>query len=1314
MSDIIKCPNCLKEHFTNLDIKPGDKRIFKGNCKSCKLPLKFKLNRTDHLGLIEQDYIKFSINGIDYNVSNTYPPNTTLASYLRDTLNMKGTKIMCQEGGCGSCLVNAEVFDYSTKKIKNISINSCLFPLYSCDGIKFTTIEGVGSKKTGFNEIQKRIADNNGTQCGWCTPGMVMNMYNLLIENPKPQKQEIENSMDGNLCRCTGYRSILTAMKSFATDEVPIEIEELNKLKCLNKSNMCSKSTKNIHLIKENEQWFTPKDMDSLNVLLSQYGSMAYRLVSGNTGIGVYKNDGPYQIYIDLKSIEELYEIKIYPELIEIGSQVTLSNLINTFKECSSSPGYGYLKVLAHHLSKIANRGVRNTATWGGNLCMKNNHKDFASDIFVCFETVGAILTLTTLSGISVVSTPLDFLSLDLKSKLLYSMKLKPMSNETIIRTFKIMPRSQNAHAYVNAGFRFEIDQNTKKVLSVPSIVYGGISPSFTHAFNTEKYLVGKSLMDESVLIGAFEILNSEIKPNDDPVLASPQYRVSLALSLFYKFVLEVCQNQINPKFLSAIPSLIDNRPLSQGSHTFPDEDPNLYPVTKPMPKLNAYLQASGEAQYTYDKIALHNQLDGAFILSEKSNCKIDSIDDNLARSLPGVVKIIYAKDIPGRNSFMPSSFPTELLFAEEQIDYAGQAVGLVLAENYQIASNAARLVKLKYKDEKPPILNVFDGIRSGSFFPKPTGDFTYGDPDAALKNSPCVIDGDIFLDSQAHFYMENQNALCEETEDGYDVYCATQWIDLVQTGVQELLGLPTCNRVNVRIKQLGGGYGGKITRANITATAAAVGCYHTNRPVRVALDLNTDLNLIGKRFPWYAKYKIGFNNDGKLLAIKIDFYCDSGNAPTDHSMMATPAFADNVYNCPNWFISSNLVKTNLPANTNVRSPGTFPSIAIIESIIEHVAKYLDKEPLEIRQLNLYKKSDVTPIGQPLDYFNAEELINSIRETSEYDKRIVEIKKFNQENRWKKRGISLTPIKWGLGWNGGFFNCSISIYLNDGSISICHGGVEMGQGIHTKVAQVCAYELGVPIEMISIKPADSFNNLNAQCTGGSFTSELVSQACIECCKIILKNFEPARKLLPSGYTWLNLVQKAFRMGIDLGARYWLFPRTEHPFQYLICGTCVTEAEVDVLTGETQIVRSDILYDGGKCTNPEIDLGQAEGAFVMGMGFWLTEKIKHDPKTGILLTNGTWEYKPPTTKDIPIDFRINFLKNNPNPVGILGSKAIGEPPLCLTPCVAFAVKRAIEAARKEINKDEFFSLNSPATVDSIQQLCLVDYRQFKLF
>jgi xanthine dehydrogenase/oxidase len=383
-----------------------------------------------------------------------------------------------------------------------------------------------------------------------------------------------------------------------------------------------------------------------------------------------------------------------------------------------------------------------------------------------------------------------------------------------------------------------------------------------------------------------------------------------------------------------------------------------------------------------------------------------------------------------------------------------------------------------------------------------------------------------------------------------------------------------------------------------------------------------------------------------------------------------------------------------------------------METIIEHVASALKIDPLEVRLANLYKKGDITPVLQPLVYFNADIIIDQLRESSEYEKRRSEIKTFNEANRWKKRGISLVPMKWGAGMQGNF-NCMISIYAADGSVSLSGGGIEIGQGFNTKITQVCAYALQIPMDLISNKYTDTNTNPNAAPTGGSRTTEQMAYAVMQCCAIINKRLEPVREQMPAGYTWQQLILRAAVQGVDLSARFNENRQQTTPFVYEVYAAACSEAIVDVLTGETQILRTDILYDCGQCLNGTIDIGQAEGAFVMGMGFWLHEKVMYDPDSGLNLTNGTWEYKPPSSKDIPVDFRVSFLRNSPNPLGFLGAKAVGEPPLCLAPSVAFAAKRAIEAARAEINNSTYFALNSPATVDAIQQLCLVDYKQFAL-
>ncbi|KAM7449881.1 hypothetical protein ABFA07_002256 [Porites harrisoni] len=295
------------------------------------------------------------------------------------------------------------------------------------------------------------------------------------------------------------------------------------------------------------------------------------------------------------------------------------------------------------------------------------------------------------------------------------------------------------------------------------------------------------------------------------------------------------------------------------------------------------------------------------------------------------------------------------------------------------------------------------------------------------------------------------------------------------------------------------------------------------------------------------------------------------------------------------------------------------------------------------------------------------------------------------------------------------FTALVSIFHADGTVAIAHGGIEIGQGINTKVAQVAAYKLNCPLEMIAIKPTAAFTNPNSGSTGGSITSELCCRTVMGCCDILNKVIDPVRKTMPTA-TWPELIAKCYENGLDLSAKYMSRSTTPSLVAYNIYGATCTEVEIDVLTGEREILRTDILNDCGQSMNPELDIGQVEGAYMMGLGLWLTEKIIYDPQTGKNLTNGTWEYKPPGCKDIPIDFRVSLLKNtpNPNPLGVLRSKAVGEPPLCMSCASLFAVKHAVEQARNEIGKgSEYFAMNAPSTIEDTQLACLVESSQFTL-
>jgi len=378
---------------------------------------------------------------------------------------------------------------------------------------------------------------------------------------------------------------------------------------------------------------------------------------------------------------------------------------------------------------------------------------------------------------------------------------------------------------------------------------------------------------------------------------------------------------------------------------------------------------------------------------------------------------------------------------------------------------------------------------------------------------------------------------------------------------------------------------------------------------------------------------------------------------------------------------------------------------------MEHVAKSLGKDPLEVRKLNLYQKGQKVPKGYTLNYCTIRDVVAKLETDIGLDQRKQAVDTFNKANRWKKRGISVMPNRFGMYWTGAMYNTSVIIYHGDGSVAIAHGGIDMGQGINTKATQVCAYKLGITMDNIRVKPSSTTINPNSITTGGSITSELVCKGVIECCNQLNARLAPVRaKMDKPNYTWAELISKCYESGVDLLASFMTYP-TQVDAAYSCYSAACVEAEVDILTGQYQLRQMDMLYDCGKSMNPELDMGQAEGGFIMGLGYFLQEKMIYDSQTGMPLNASTWEYKPPLAKDLPMNFNFTFQKNAPNPLGVLSSKAVGEPPVTMAAAGLFAIKHAVEAARSDAGNNDFFPLNAPATVDSIQELCLNTVDQF---
>ncbi|XP_018304049.1 xanthine dehydrogenase/oxidase-like [Mycetomoellerius zeteki] len=1193
-----------------------------------------------------------------------------------------------------------------------MAVNSCLVPILICDGWDIYTIEGLGNKRDGYHTIQATLADKNGSQCGYCSPGMVMNLYGL-IHDEKLSMQQIENSFGGNICRCTGYRSILDAFKGFANDappsmmknisdiEVPITSQELYKIKACPKygvsraDSRCDKQLfrGNILYIKlEDAEFYKVYSIRDVFEIFQRNSRATYILNGGNTAYGVYRSSKK-DICIDINDIPDLRNIQITKDYLVLGGNVTITMAIQTFQKYSTEPNFKYLSQLAEHVEKIANVPVRNIGSIAGNLMIKHAHNEFPSDMFLVLETIGAKIHVLESPSRKQSMHLIEFLKLDMHHKIIYSVVLPPLSNDYEFRSYKIMPRAQNAHAHVNAGFLFKLDGGGK-VLEEPNIIYGGINKQFLHATKTQQQLVGKSILDDDVLKAALSTLHDELQPDHVLPDYSPEFRRNLAEGLFYKFVLSIKPEIVNTRLRSG-GSLLE-RTLSSGTQDY-DTNRDIWPVNKPITKLEAIKQTSGEAQYCNDLPPFPREVFCAFVLTEIGNGKIENIDANKALKMKGVVAFFSAKDIPGKNlciaavSELLFISEDELLFAENDVLYAGQPVGVIVAETQYLANEAAKLVKITYSESlrTKPVISIEDAIA--------TQDETRIRHNANIpaknigKNTEQVIKGVFHCGSQYHYTMETQSCVCVPVEDGMDVYPSSQWMDLIQISIANCLDVLN-NSINVYIRRVGGAYGSRISRNAQISCACALVCYKLNRPARFVLTIESNMQSVGKRYSTRQEYEIGVNNDGVIQYLNSKHWSNCGFSFNEsQSASVVDSMKSCSYATDFWTFNGFDVRTDIPSNTFCRAPFNTEAVAMIENIMEHIARVTKKDPVEVRLSNM---NDV-------DKTVLETMIKDLSKSADYEmrKRAVEI--FNTQNRWKKKGIATVIMKF-VAIYLGQFNAMVSICARDGSVCVTHGGIEVGQGINTKIAQMTARTLGIDLELISVKKSNNLTTPNNVNTGGDITTQSCGYATIQACKEILKRLEPIRNEMTNP-TWKDLVFTAFKKDVDLCARYMVAtgPTKDEIKPYNIYGVTIAEVEIDVLTGEHIIRRVDLMEDAGVSLNPEIDVGQVEGAFVMGIGYWTSEDLVYDPKTGVLTNDRTWNYKPAGAKDIPEDFRVYLRKNSVNPFGMFGSKSTGEPPLCMSCVIPTAIRKALNSARADAgNMDEWYQLDGPCTTERI--------------
>lgn len=741
----------------------------------------------------------------------------------------------------------------------------------------------------------------------------------------------------------------------------------------------------------------------------------------------------------------------------------------------------------------------------------------------------------------------------------------------------------------------------------------------------------------------------------------------------------------------------------------------------------SAHLHVSGQALYTDDIPLPSNTLHAAFGLSSIAHGRIRTLDLEPVQSFPGVFAIATAADVPGENNY-GSAVHDDPIFAPGLVEYVGAPLFAVAADTYSVARKAARCAKVAY-EPLPAILDIRVALAANATV-LPTQRLVRGRPHEALAEAPHRLEGTVHVGGQDHFYLEGQIAVAIPQEDGAMlIQSSTQHPSEVQQIVAHALA-KHANQVTVQCRRMGGGFGGKETQPALIAAAAAVLAHKTGRPIKLRLDRDTDMLMTGKRHDFLADYDVGFDSSGRIVALTVmlasrcGYSADLSGPVNDRAMM----HIDNAYFLENVEIVSHRCKTHTVSNTAFRGFGGPQGMVVIEQIVDSIARVLGKDPLSVRRRNFYgsHERNVTHYGQPVEDNLVHIIVDRLAESSHYHERRRQIGAWNATQPPVRRGIALTPVKFGISFTATLFNQAgalVHVYT-DGSVLLNHGGTEMGQGLFTKVAQIVATEFGLPLEAIRVSATDTSKVPNTSATAASASADLNGKAAQAAAQTIRGRltqfacetysvagtdvrFEDGQVFVGSKQmSFAELVQQAYRARVSLSSTgYYRTPKIEYdkntlrgrPFFYFAYGAAVSEVAVDTLTGEARLLRVDILHDAGRSLNPAIDLGQIEGGFLQGVG-WLTSEELWWNERGELRTHAPSTYKIPTARDWPPQWHVQMLDGRPNSEDtIYRSKAVGEPPLMLAISTLMAIRDAIASCGPALALPD---LVAPATPEAV--------------
>lgn len=1311
--------------------------------------------------------VKFTLNGIPTEVPIEEAERKTLNEFLRFNTKFKGTKLSCGQGGCGACTV--AMSRGGTPK----SVSSCLIPLALVHGAAVLTVEGLKGDDGKPHPVSERLAKFNGTQCGFCTPGMVMRLYTELAgrQGGKNCKEaELEHCIDGNICRCTGYRPIIECAKSFASDtSVKNQLDRTVEVGPYD----TAKDPKVVLPEKaaplQGPRWRRPETLSELKAEMAKPNTA---LIAGGTSAGIYTDLSlaaapPGRVFIDITAVPDLSKLTIGKQEMFIGSTVTweeFANAISAMDKTGLNPSAAAcLEVVRSRCSIIAGNQLRSMGTLGGNIAMTRN-KGFWSDWVPMLAALGAKVSFS--SGkkdfsedlMTFISSSTPFAGLILGATLPFP------SEGSTLRSFKIGHRGRFSYALGNAAFLARV---VNGFVASASLVFGGQVMKPVRLPKAEGALTGVTDLQvqqnpEAVLKSLFNagVEDLRVARPADFEERGPHLRAFLT-----KFLVALFKDKVPSSWVSADYGLHDGQRSSSATQNIPQPAALPGPFGQSMAKTTALDQTMGISQFVDDLPRPTGTLMATFVLVPEANVSFEGLDPEVAKSILGKSfhSLIAAEDLSVQElpevmdcltacgglppAYLDTASVKDWLLLPKGVPstFGGQPVALLLGttDSPKLMEFAAEQVAqaLKLTRVGPPAMGPLASAKGlcedAAVFSRDHMDTeTTGKIiDEAKRKGAGFITGRVHKKPQAHFYMEPQSVLVCPDEGGLTIYAAAQLVDSVQKKVAAVTKLPQ-SKIAVKFRRLGGGFGGKAAKPGHLAALASDVALKLSAPIRLVLPRDTDTQIVGGRPEMEAEWRAAVEPSGRIKALEYTVWLGHGHSKD--SQKCTVGFLganiDMVYGMPNLVVKVHLVEHSVAARTIMRSPGHAEAIQLIEAVMNGVAAELGLPGERVREVNFYKGGSQEygglwgPWAPPclLRHYALHAMWERMKTQGEYAKRKEAVDAFNRENAFRKRGITMMASRYGIDRMKGQ-TAKIDIF-HDGSVQISLSGVEMGQGLHTKVGQIVltvlekALGAAPPMSEVRFLETSSEQWANAPLTGGSSTSEcacFAAESAADKLLVTLKEAKPAAEARPTKNPrglWYDIVDATFDPVGAYGPKSPLLsamgvyrPAVDDA-AYDTFGCAIGEVELDVLTGESRTLYAYVMFDSGIPANPMIDVGQLEGAFMQGLGAQLLEGVDYDRSTGKCLTPNTWTYKPPLAGDVPETFVVDMVDMSgertehpvlgcylpslskayeafgypwaptPGDKSYKSSKAIGEPPLLLGTVVHSALSAAVVAAR----------------------------------